>query len=76
MKFSLAAAAAFVSAVTAATLPSAFTLVADGGNTVLTDGGKYQTTYRYLVSMDLESNYPSRIPLCRRKHYHQRDCHL
>ncbi|KAL4759285.1 uncharacterized protein BDW70DRAFT_84500 [Aspergillus foveolatus] len=38
MKFSLAAAAAFVSAVTAATLPSAFTLVADGGSTVLTDG--------------------------------------
>ncbi|KAL4804406.1 hypothetical protein BDV18DRAFT_143113 [Aspergillus unguis] len=38
MKFSLAAAAAFVSAVTAASLPSSFTLVADGGKTVLTDG--------------------------------------
>ncbi|KAL2822785.1 hypothetical protein BDW59DRAFT_149167 [Aspergillus cavernicola] len=38
MKFSLATVAAFVSAVTAATLPSAFTLVADGGYTVLTDG--------------------------------------
>ncbi|KAL4908829.1 hypothetical protein BDW74DRAFT_73454 [Aspergillus multicolor] len=38
MKFSLATAAAFVSAAAAATLPSAFTLVADGGNTVLTDG--------------------------------------
>ncbi|KAL2870350.1 uncharacterized protein BJX67DRAFT_280910 [Aspergillus lucknowensis] len=38
MKISLAAVAAFVSAVTAATLPPAFTLVADGGYTVLTDG--------------------------------------
>ncbi|KAL1864627.1 hypothetical protein Plec18167_009692 [Paecilomyces lecythidis] len=38
MKFSIAAVASLVSAVTAATLPSAFTLVADGGKTVLTDG--------------------------------------
>ncbi|KAL4781357.1 hypothetical protein BJX76DRAFT_335626 [Aspergillus varians] len=38
MKFSLATIAAFASAVTAATLPSAFTLVGDGGKTVLTDG--------------------------------------
>ncbi|KAL4864734.1 hypothetical protein BDV12DRAFT_175711 [Aspergillus spectabilis] len=38
MKFSLASVAAFVSAVTAASLPPAFTLVADGGYTVLTDG--------------------------------------
>ncbi|KAL3440744.1 hypothetical protein BJX65DRAFT_18645 [Aspergillus insuetus] len=38
MKFSLAIIAAFASAVSAATLPSAFTLVADGGYTVLTDG--------------------------------------
>jgi hypothetical protein len=40
MKFSLATIAAFASAVSAATLPSAFTLVADGGYTVLTDGRK------------------------------------
>ncbi|KAL3465042.1 hypothetical protein BJX64DRAFT_75589 [Aspergillus heterothallicus] len=38
MKFSLTTIAAFASAVTAASLPSAFTLVADGGYTVLTDG--------------------------------------
>ncbi|KAI9375166.1 hypothetical protein BJX61DRAFT_191973 [Aspergillus egyptiacus] len=38
MKFSLASIAAFVSAVTAASLPPAFTLVAEGGSTVLTDG--------------------------------------
>lgn len=38
MKFSIAAVAAFVSAVVAADLPAAFTLVADGGRTVLTDG--------------------------------------
>ncbi|KAJ5979623.1 hypothetical protein N7481_006921 [Penicillium waksmanii] len=38
MKFSLAAIAGFASAVAAAKLPAAFTLVADGGNTVLTDG--------------------------------------
>ncbi|GAD98325.1 hypothetical protein AOR_1_66064 [Paecilomyces variotii No. 5] len=38
MKFSIAAVASLISAVTAATLPSAFTLVADGGKTVLTDG--------------------------------------
>ncbi|KAJ5151669.1 hypothetical protein N7492_009964, partial [Penicillium capsulatum] len=38
MKFSLAAVAGFVSAISAAGLPGAFTLVADGGKTVLTDG--------------------------------------
>ncbi|OQE18641.1 hypothetical protein PENSTE_c017G07326 [Penicillium steckii] len=38
MKFSIAAIAGFASAVAAAKLPSAFTLVADGGKTVLTDG--------------------------------------
>ncbi|KAE8149871.1 hypothetical protein BDV25DRAFT_120382 [Aspergillus avenaceus] len=38
MKFSLAAVAGFLSAVSAASLPSAFTLVAEGGLTVLTDG--------------------------------------
>ncbi|KAL5339548.1 hypothetical protein BJX70DRAFT_363988 [Aspergillus crustosus] len=38
MRFSLASVAAFVCAVTAATLPPAFTLVADGGYTFLTDG--------------------------------------
>jgi hypothetical protein len=40
MKFSLAAIAGFACAVAAAKLPAAFTLVADGGYTVLTDGGK------------------------------------
>lgn len=39
MKFSLAALAGFASAISAASLPSAFTLVADGGLTVQTDGG-------------------------------------
>ncbi|KAJ5771147.1 uncharacterized protein N7511_003198 [Penicillium nucicola] len=38
MKFSIAAITGFVSAISAATLPSAFTLVAEGGKTVLTDG--------------------------------------
>lgn len=38
MKFSLATIAGFVSAISAAGLPGAFTLVADGGKTVLTDG--------------------------------------
>lgn len=38
MKFSLATVSAFVTASVAATLPEAFTLVGDGGNTVLTDG--------------------------------------
>merc|ERR1712187_243697 len=39
MKFSIAAATALFAALTTA-LPEAFTLVADGGNTVLTDGQK------------------------------------
>lgn len=39
MKFSIAAATALFAALTTA-LPEAFTLVADGGNTVLTDGRK------------------------------------
>lgn len=39
MKFSIATIAALASAVSAS-LPAAFTLVADGGNTVLTDGRK------------------------------------
>ncbi|GES57972.1 hypothetical protein ATEIFO6365_0004004800 [Aspergillus terreus] len=38
MKLSLAAVSSFVAASVAASLPAAFTLVADGGNTVLTDG--------------------------------------
>ncbi|KAJ6022709.1 uncharacterized protein N7446_013060 [Penicillium canescens] len=38
MKFSIAAITGFVSAISAATVPSAFTLVAEGGKTVLTDG--------------------------------------
>ncbi|KAE8368001.1 hypothetical protein BDV27DRAFT_123092 [Aspergillus caelatus] len=37
MKFTLAAASTFFTAALAATLPKSFTLVADGGNTVLTD---------------------------------------
>lgn len=40
MKFSIAAIAGLASAAAAASLPAAFTLVADGGRTVLTDGGK------------------------------------
>lgn len=38
MKFSLATITAFVGAISAANLPDAFTLVAEGGNTLLTDG--------------------------------------
>ncbi|KAL5355490.1 hypothetical protein BJX96DRAFT_64480 [Aspergillus floccosus] len=38
MKFSLAAVSSFVAASVAASLPEAFTLVGEGGNTVLTDG--------------------------------------
>lgn len=39
MKFSIATLAGLASAISAASLPSAFTLVADGGLTVQTDGG-------------------------------------
>jgi hypothetical protein len=56
MKFSLATIAAFASAVSAATLPSAFTLVADGGYTVLTDGRKYS---EFLYTMQEPSNITS-----------------
>ncbi|CAI7649924.1 unnamed protein product [Penicillium discolor] len=38
MKFSLATITAFAGAISAASLPKAFTLVAEGGKTVLTDG--------------------------------------
>lgn len=38
MKFSLATITAFAGAISAASLPDAFTLVAEGGRTVLTDG--------------------------------------
>ncbi|KAJ5469319.1 hypothetical protein N7539_008937 [Penicillium diatomitis] len=38
MKFTLAAVAAFASTALAASLPEAFTLVAEGGKTVVTDG--------------------------------------
>lgn len=41
MKFTLAAASTFITAALAATLPKSFTLVADGGNTVLTDNSMY-----------------------------------
>ena len=40
MKFSIAAVSSFVAASMAASLPNAFTLVADGGKTVVTDGSK------------------------------------
>lgn len=40
MKFSIAAMTGLVSAISAAGLPGSFTLVAPGGKTVLTDGGK------------------------------------
>lgn len=38
MKLSIAAVSSFVAATLAASLPEAFTLVAEGGKTVLTDG--------------------------------------
>jgi hypothetical protein len=41
MKFTLAAASSFFTAALAASLPQSFTLVADGGNTALTDGSTY-----------------------------------
>lgn len=40
MKLSIAAVSSFVAATVAASLPEAFTLVAEGGKTVLTDGSK------------------------------------
>lgn len=40
MKLSIAAVTSFIAASVAASLPEAFTLVADGGKTVLTDGCK------------------------------------
>lgn len=40
MKLSIAAVSSFIAATVAASLPEAFTLVADGGKTVLTDGCK------------------------------------
>lgn len=40
MKLSIAAVSSFIAATVAASLPEAFTLVADGGKTVLTDGSK------------------------------------
>ncbi|KAJ5110439.1 hypothetical protein N7532_000974 [Penicillium argentinense] len=54
MKFSLAAIAGFASAVAGVGLPSAFTLVADGGKTVLTDGnnlwiGANSTTHEIAI---------------------------
>lgn len=38
MKLSITAVSSFVAAAVAASLPEAFTLVAEGGKTVLTDG--------------------------------------
>ncbi|CEJ61537.1 hypothetical protein PMG11_10068 [Penicillium brasilianum] len=54
MKFSIAAIAGLASAAAAASLPAAFTLVADGGRTVLTDGenawvGVNSTTHEILI---------------------------
>jgi hypothetical protein len=54
MKFSLAAITGFVSAISAASLPNAFTLVAEGGSTLLTDGqnayiGANTTTHDILI---------------------------
>lgn len=40
MKFSIAAVSSFVAAAVAASLPDAFTLVANGGKTLVTDGSK------------------------------------
>lgn len=40
MKFSIAAVTSFVAAAVAASLPDAFTLVANGGKTLVTDGSK------------------------------------
>lgn len=40
MKLSIAAVSSFVVATVATSLPEAFTLVAEGGQTVLTDGSK------------------------------------
>lgn len=41
MKLSIAAVSSFAAAAVAASLPEAFTLVAEGGKTVLTDGSKF-----------------------------------
>ena len=58
MKFSLAAITGLVSAISAASLPDAFTLVAEGGKTVLTDGqnayiGANTTTHDILIRKPL-----------------------
>ena len=72
MKFSLATIAAFASAVTAATLPKSFTLVADGGSTLVTDGRMYIAIYTIINLSNL-----FRIPLRRRRrHQHHRDRYL
>ncbi|KAJ5960674.1 uncharacterized protein N7479_007824 [Penicillium vulpinum] len=54
MKFSLAAITTFIGAISATSLPNAFTLVAEGGKTVLTDGqnmyiGRNTTNYEILI---------------------------
>ncbi|CAI7637048.1 unnamed protein product [Penicillium viridicatum] len=54
MKFSLATIVAFAGAISAASLPNAFTLVAEGGKTVLTDGenayiGANTTSHEILI---------------------------
>lgn len=48
MKFSVAAVSSFVAAAAAASLPEAFTLVADGGKTVLTDNSKWASALKRL----------------------------
>lgn len=48
MKFSIAAVAGLLSAVSGASLPAAFTLVAEGGLTVLTDGGTLRSPCQHI----------------------------
>lgn len=50
MKLSVAAVSSFVAAAMAASLPEAFTLVADGGKTVVTDNSKWIFALKRLSS--------------------------
>jgi hypothetical protein len=63
MKFSIAAITGFVSAISAATLPSAFTLVAEGGKTVLTDGRTFNS-HPKIESLNLTMVNRERLHRC------------
>lgn len=65
MKFSIATIVGFATAISAANLPAAFTLVGDGGQTVLTDGSK-SSSPSILVEGSIDIFYSPRLR--RRRH--------